>query len=207
MLSFYDPTTGQFLSRDPIEALTREAYGYVGGSPLNRSDPSGLWAWDGYCVMGVNCGEDATYAVASPQDAADFAGGVLNGMTLGHGAGITETLPFTRGKVNYDSGWATGGTVVGTAPWIVGSVGSGPAWAGAGKATTGISITGRATMASAGINVWNACHTAGWTSDCAWSALTNAATAALGAFGAIGTELRPERHCCRYSPTTWTRQQ
>jgi hypothetical protein len=41
-LSFYDPATGQFLTRDPLNALTRSAYGYVGGNPLNRVDPSGL---------------------------------------------------------------------------------------------------------------------------------------------------------------------
>lgn len=39
---FYDPTTGQFLTRDPIEPLTRSAYGYVYGNPLNATDPSGL---------------------------------------------------------------------------------------------------------------------------------------------------------------------
>ncbi len=44
---FYDPTTGQFLSRDPIEPLTRSAYAYVGGNPLNLVDPRGLAPWDG----------------------------------------------------------------------------------------------------------------------------------------------------------------
>ena len=39
---YYDPATGQFLSRDPIEALTRSAYGYVDGNPLNGRDPLGL---------------------------------------------------------------------------------------------------------------------------------------------------------------------
>ena len=50
---FYDPTTGQFLTRDPINAVTRSAYGYVGNNPLNATDPSGLW-----CVTGV-AGHDA----------------------------------------------------------------------------------------------------------------------------------------------------
>jgi RHS repeat-associated protein len=45
---YYDPTTGQFLTRDPITPLTRSPYGYVYGNPLNNSDPSGL-----YCVTGV----------------------------------------------------------------------------------------------------------------------------------------------------------
>jgi RHS repeat-associated protein len=39
---FYDPSTGQFISRDPIVALTRSAYDYVAGDPLNQIDPSGL---------------------------------------------------------------------------------------------------------------------------------------------------------------------
>jgi RHS repeat-associated protein len=42
----YDPTTGTFLTRDPITPLTRSAYGYVDGDPLNRTDPSGLWSID-----------------------------------------------------------------------------------------------------------------------------------------------------------------
>lgn len=37
----YDPTTGQFLSRDPIEALTRQPYAYAFDNPLNLTDPSG----------------------------------------------------------------------------------------------------------------------------------------------------------------------
>ena len=39
---YYDPATEQFLSRDPLVALTDSAYGYVGGSPLNATDPLGL---------------------------------------------------------------------------------------------------------------------------------------------------------------------
>ena len=40
---YYDPTTGQFISRDPLVALTESAYGYVDGNPLNGTDPTGLW--------------------------------------------------------------------------------------------------------------------------------------------------------------------
>ncbi len=41
---YYDPGTGQFLTRDPIASATRSAYGYVHGNPLNASDPQGLCA-------------------------------------------------------------------------------------------------------------------------------------------------------------------
>jgi RHS repeat-associated protein len=39
---YYDPATGQFLTRDPAVAITLSPYGYVAGNPVNASDPSGL---------------------------------------------------------------------------------------------------------------------------------------------------------------------
>jgi hypothetical protein len=48
VVRFYDPGTGNFLTRDPANAITRSAYGYVYGNPLNATDPSGL-----YCLTGV----------------------------------------------------------------------------------------------------------------------------------------------------------
>jgi RHS repeat-associated protein len=42
---YYDPTTAQFLSRDPAVALTLSAYGYVNNNPLNGADPAGLRPW------------------------------------------------------------------------------------------------------------------------------------------------------------------
>jgi len=38
----YNPATGQFLTRDPLEQQTGQAYVYAGGDPVNGSDPSGL---------------------------------------------------------------------------------------------------------------------------------------------------------------------
>jgi RHS repeat-associated protein len=38
----YDPATAQFLSSDPLEAITGEPYAYAGDNPLNASDPTGL---------------------------------------------------------------------------------------------------------------------------------------------------------------------
>ncbi len=57
-LSFYDPATATFLTRDPLNAATRSPYGYVDGDPLNATDPAGLMGW--HCDtsgIGVNAGK------------------------------------------------------------------------------------------------------------------------------------------------------
>ena len=41
---WYDPTTAQFLSSDPITYITRHPYLYAMGDPMNRIDTSGLCA-------------------------------------------------------------------------------------------------------------------------------------------------------------------
>jgi RHS repeat-associated protein len=38
----YDPSTAQFLTRDPLAAISGAPYSYAGDNPLNRSDPTGL---------------------------------------------------------------------------------------------------------------------------------------------------------------------
>jgi len=40
----YDSVTGQFMTRDPIEALTRQPYAYALDNPLAYVDPRGLGA-------------------------------------------------------------------------------------------------------------------------------------------------------------------
>ena len=39
----YDPATAQFLTQDPLEAITGEPYSYVADNPLNHRDPTGLF--------------------------------------------------------------------------------------------------------------------------------------------------------------------
>ncbi|MGW5651541.1 DNRLRE domain-containing protein [Streptomyces humi] len=41
----YDPTTGRFLSTDPIPGGNANAYEYCNGDPLNRYDLDGRWGW------------------------------------------------------------------------------------------------------------------------------------------------------------------
>lgn len=43
---YYDPTTGRFISKDPVEGIlnvpqSQNGYGYTHGDPVNQSDPSG----------------------------------------------------------------------------------------------------------------------------------------------------------------------
>jgi RHS repeat-associated protein len=40
----YDPTTAQFLSSDPLEAITGAPYSYARDNPINDSDPAGLFS-------------------------------------------------------------------------------------------------------------------------------------------------------------------
>jgi hypothetical protein len=51
---------GQFLTRDPIEAITREPYAYAGNNPANFTDPTGL----------DTCGR--------PESALDLLGGLVD---------------------------------------------------------------------------------------------------------------------------------
>jgi RHS repeat-associated protein len=55
---YYDPTTGQFLTVDPLAAATGARYAYAGGNPITGADPSGLdwynpltWTGDTYDVI------------------------------------------------------------------------------------------------------------------------------------------------------------
>ena len=42
----YDPATAQFLSSDPLKAITGAPYNYARDNPLNRGDASGLSSWN-----------------------------------------------------------------------------------------------------------------------------------------------------------------
>ena len=42
---YYDPTTGQFVSVDPMVNQTGQPYAYTSGDPVNEIDPQGLFGW------------------------------------------------------------------------------------------------------------------------------------------------------------------
>ena len=63
----YDPVTGQFLTRDPIESVSRQPYAYAGDNPANLTDRSGNFALEA---------EEACYwpYCPSPQPALEYVG-------------------------------------------------------------------------------------------------------------------------------------
>lgn len=75
----YDPTTGQFLTRDPIAMLTSDPYGYAGNDPINSLDPSGLSECGDLTLGGlVDCVSNptdwGTKALGTARDAAEQTG-------------------------------------------------------------------------------------------------------------------------------------
>jgi len=66
---YYDPATGQFLSRDPLTATTRSPYGYADGDPLSHIDPTGLCPWG----MGEICHVAKHDVLPAAHDIADWA--------------------------------------------------------------------------------------------------------------------------------------
>ncbi|MGL5825497.1 MAG: RHS repeat-associated core domain-containing protein, partial [Nocardioides sp.] len=40
---YYDPATATFTTTDPLVSISGSPYGYVGGDPLNTTDPTGLF--------------------------------------------------------------------------------------------------------------------------------------------------------------------
>jgi RHS repeat-associated protein len=128
---YYDPSTAQFLTRDPLAELTRMAYGYAADNPLNLADPLGLdflgISSQGWATIGLVAGGIALAAtgVGLAVDAGIIAGataetiGTIAGITATSGglATMTDVVPCVRsfGSVDGPDGAACAGAVLGAA--------------------------------------------------------------------------------------------
>ncbi|MGL5867425.1 MAG: RHS repeat-associated core domain-containing protein, partial [Dermatophilaceae bacterium] len=102
---YYDPTTATFTTTDPLVSISGSPYGYVGGDPLNTTDPTGLF----------------------PPLVAAFIGGALLGGGIELGRQIGNNLASGCGPLT-NINWgnvAAAGLVSGTTTALLGGLGSG----------------------------------------------------------------------------------
>jgi RHS repeat-associated protein len=109
----YDPTTGQFLSVDPLVSETRAPYNYAGDNPENYFDPTGL-SCSLNPIASNNCFSEAPGAVISgvesvAQHPATAGGIILGGVALATGVGEvvvggTAATEGTLGAISVTSG-------------------------------------------------------------------------------------------------------
>ena len=75
---YYDPSTGQFLSVDPLVGITDQPYEYAGSDPVNGSDPLGLY-WQPVCGAGTMAkgqyGPPLPCSSSTVQSSCTFGGG------------------------------------------------------------------------------------------------------------------------------------
>jgi RHS repeat-associated protein len=150
----YDPSTAQFLTRDPWVALTGEPYSYVANNPLTFADPTGRCSV--WCVVGVVAGGVAlaTGVGEVAIGGGAVAEGVLGGVSVLTGAGATaiDTKECVNGSGISCVGAAAGAVATGGTGLVVGGFVTGSAASGAtaiGLTAGGIGFLGDAAGAAA----------------------------------------------------------
>jgi RHS repeat-associated protein len=111
----YDPATAQFLSTDPIVAITRAPYGYASQNPVNVDDPSGL---DGFLDLGIGPDVSApSVELPSLEQIGTRFVGFVDGVTssvdpVGYGtADVRNALGLNGGLETCSSEYKTANTV------------------------------------------------------------------------------------------------
>jgi RHS repeat-associated protein len=94
---YYDPTTAQFLTVDPLAAITGARYSYAGCNPITRTDPTGLWSSRTWITIGLVLGGVALIATGVGL----FGGAAAIGAAIGvsteaAGFGLAVTAAATR---------------------------------------------------------------------------------------------------------------
>lgn len=95
---FYDSSTAQFLTRDPIEDITRSPYGYAGENPVSRIDPSGL------------CGASSVGSFLESINPISEENCAFQAASSISGAVSSTPLPSTREVAEAEVGFFDGGT-------------------------------------------------------------------------------------------------
>ena len=88
---YYDPSTGQFLNRDPLQALTRQPYAYASGDPLNNTDPSGEFNLGTVFATAAVIGGEALVEVATDGAATPVLAAIDDGAAADVAAPAAET--------------------------------------------------------------------------------------------------------------------
>jgi RHS repeat-associated protein len=120
----YDPATAQFLSVDPITALTRAPYTYASSNPINEADPTGLGNW---LDLGIPSPGEAAAEVLGPlnpvqyyeEEITDYENGCGYLASVTHGiegaaVGVTDLIPGESTELRVSS-WLQS-----KFPWLTG---------------------------------------------------------------------------------------
>ncbi len=140
---YYDPATGQFLTRDPLSSVTREPYGYVGNNPINVIDPTGL---GGLPIPHLPSPTDFVEGVVKAWDetagevVADIADTDLGSTDWGTSAAGLFNIGYGGWKLGTGGPWFAAG-VAGTA--VAGPLGVPPLLFGSYQLATGAARTGK----------------------------------------------------------------
>jgi RHS repeat-associated protein len=161
---YYDPTTGQMLSRDPLTAMTGAPYSYVDNDPLNGTDPTGL------CFAGV-FGSHCKNVAQKLTTAAAVVGGVA--LVVATGGAAAAALP--EGLAALDAGVDVAAVTAETGAEL-GAYGQGLASAGTALSTVSTAASLGSTIAT--------CANEGPSASCIASGLLTVAggAAAIGSF-------------------------
>jgi len=100
---YYDPSSAQMLTRDPLASLTEAPYGYALDDPLNLTDPTGLCSWNPFS-------SDSCEIAAPARQATSWAGDIKNAGTQAknwvadHHDGIITGVGIAAGVVSAATG-------------------------------------------------------------------------------------------------------